>query len=283
MNGYFLAFEIATLALTGFCVADALKRGAMQVLKIVSGVAFGLLLEWATIHQLHAYSYGRFAMMLAGEVPVAIGLGWGVIIYSVSLFTDSVRMPPAFRPVLDALLALNIDLAMDAVAIRLGMWDWGIPLDSEYFGVRWGNFWAWFWVVFFFSAAWRFFSARRSRALRALTPLLSVAIGTAGVLATNLFITVAVPLSWVPYVVPGFILAALALVLFLKPAHLPGAIPLPALVVPLVFHLCFLIAGLVSGALLDPPILLAVSLAMLAAALWLHRRGWAALRKGGDQ
>src|SRR6266704_834612 len=47
------------------------------------------------------------------------------------------------------LLALTIDLSMDAIAIRLGFWTW--RQAGPWFGVPLGNFYAWFIVVFGFS------------------------------------------------------------------------------------------------------------------------------------
>ena len=82
-----------------------------------------MLLEWATIQQLSAYEYGHFLVML-GPVPVVVGVAWGTIIYGVRSFSDKTNLPEWARPVLDALMALNIDLSLDATAIRLGMWDW---------------------------------------------------------------------------------------------------------------------------------------------------------------
>lgn len=82
-----------------------------------------------------------------GDNLLAVGVGWGGIIYSVRLFSDATRLPPFLRPVMDELVALDIDLAMNAVAIRIGMWKWGIDPTAEYFGVPCANFWAWFWVV----------------------------------------------------------------------------------------------------------------------------------------
>ena len=64
------------------------------------------------------------------------------------------------RPLLDGLLALNIDLALDAVAIRLGFWDWGQGFSFQYFGVPYANFWAWFWVVTSFSLGYRILALR---------------------------------------------------------------------------------------------------------------------------
>jgi uncharacterized membrane protein len=51
----------------------------------------------------------------------------------------------------DALLALLIDLSIDAIAIRRGYWQWTIPLNAGWFGVPADNLSAWMFVVFFFS------------------------------------------------------------------------------------------------------------------------------------
>jgi len=131
-NAYFLSFELLMLVLLALCARHAWQAGgASRVWQLLAGVGFGLLLEWATIQQLDSYEYGRFVMMLGGAVPVAIGIGWGVILYTAQLFVDAVAMPSWAKPVLAGLLALNIDLTMDAVAIRLGFWDWGRGLELE--------------------------------------------------------------------------------------------------------------------------------------------------------
>ncbi len=150
MNVYFSIFEILVFILFGICLRHAMKEGVSTVLRLLAGIAFGVLLEWATIQQLDAYSYGKFLIMV-DTVPIVIGVGWGVILYSAMIFSNSTQLPWHLRPVLDALLALNIDLTMDTIAIRLGMWDWGLGLAREYFGVPVENFWAWFWVIFSFS------------------------------------------------------------------------------------------------------------------------------------
>ena len=133
-NPYLLTFELLLYGLLLFSARHAWRSGGLPTLwQLAASVAFGVLLEWATINQLHAYAYGRFLIMF-GEVPLAIGVGWGVIIYSAQCFSNATSLPPMLRPVLDGLLALNIDMAMDAVAIRLGMWQWGIDLSAQYFG-----------------------------------------------------------------------------------------------------------------------------------------------------
>lgn len=80
--------------------------------------------------------------------------------------SDSTGLPERVRPFLDALLAVLLDLSLDAIAIRIGYWKWMIRLDEGWFGVPAGNLWAWMWVAFFYSAFARIvrnLSAKNSR------------------------------------------------------------------------------------------------------------------------
>src|SRR5258708_13448425 len=90
--------------------------------------------------------------MMIGGATISVALGWAVVIYTSMRFSSNIQLPEEARLILDALIALNIDLAMDVVAIRLGMWAWtGVRFDQQWFGVPWVNFWAWFIVVWGFS------------------------------------------------------------------------------------------------------------------------------------
>lgn len=256
-------------ALFALCLRHALRFGPARVWQLVAGVLFGALLEAATIQQLHAYRYGRFLLMV-GDVPLMVGVGWGVIIYSARVFSDATSLPEWARPMLDGLLALNIDLALDAVAIRLGLWDWGHGFDWQFFGVPYANFWAWFWVVFSFSVGVRALARPTSWAGRWLGPIGAIVVGVVDILAMNSLITNISPAWYVPTIFMT-IGVALALVLALRP-RLSGhpADPL-AFWVPFGFHAFCLCAGLLSLALLRPPVLLAVSVAVLGLGLYLHR------------
>jgi hypothetical protein len=273
---YFLVFEALNLLLFGLCLRHAFRHGGLaRAWQLVAGVLYGLLLEWATIQQLHAYQYGRFLFML-GDVPLMIGVGWGVTIYSARLFTDATSLPAWVRPVADGLLALNIDLALDALAIRLGMWDWGLGFQAQYFGVPYANFWAWFWVVLGLSVGLRAFTQSRGFAGRWLGPLAAILLGLLNVLAMNALIT-SVPASWYVPTIAVTLGVAVVLVLALRPG--PGPRPAHPLAfwVPFAIHAYGLAAGLVSGVLLRPPFLLLASLAMLALSLGLHRHTLRAL------
>lgn len=277
-NPIFITFEIMLLTLFALCLRHAARQSLAVVWQLVAGVLFGLLLEWATLRQLHVYRYGRFWLML-GPVPLMVGVGWGVIIYSARLFSDSTSLPEWARPMLDGLLALTIDLAMDAVAIRLGMWDWGRGSQYQYFGVPYANFWAWFWVVFTFSVGLRGFAHSASWAGRWLAPVGAILLGLVNLVAMNTLMTMDMPeASYLP-TIALMLGVALALVFWLHPRFsLCRSDPL-AFWVPFAFHAFFLVAGLLSGVILHPPVLLLMSVTMWGVAWYLHRGSIGAWRR----
>ena len=274
IDPYFLVFEGLMYGLLVWNLWDAHHRqGWHGVWQVLTGVIFGVLLEWATIQQLHAYRYGRFAVMIADEVPLAIGVGWGVIIDAVRHYVEATTLPRWAWPVAAGLLALNIDLSMDAIAIRLGMWDWGQGMAFQYFGVPWANFWAWFWVVCSFTAGMWLFAQKPHPLSRWLGPVTAVILGVLGVLATNAFIVFVVPRAWYGWTIGVTLFTALGLVMAQRPRL--SRRPASPLVrwTPAVFHGYFLIAGLVSGVIFHPPVLLGVSLLMALLAWGVYERG----------
>jgi len=270
---YLILFEIIMLVLFYGCWQHARKNGGWPaVWGFFAGVIFGWLLEWATILQLEAYEYGNFILKV-GPLPLSIGIGWGVIIYAARLFSDASNLPLSARPLLDAMLALNIDLSMDAIAIRTGMWDWGQGLDFQYFGVPYANFWAWFWVVFSFSMALRLLVHMPGWAGRWFAPLGAIILGTLCVLGTNaLIVYVLRPAGLYEASNAVVLFGALAMLLALKPRFNLTPIDPLAFWVPLSFHIYFLGVGLVSLAILQPPFLLFVSVLMFMVSFSLHRK-----------
>lgn len=265
VSPYILVFEALMVTFLGLALLDALRRGPERVAALLVGVVFGILLEWGTIEQLQAYSYGRFAMML-GPVPLSVGIGWGVIAYSARLASDATDLPEWARPLLDGFFALGLDLAMDVVAIRIGMWDWGEGLGFEYFGVPWGNFWAWFWVVSSFSAG-----TRLCRRAGVWAPLGGMFIGLVTVGTTNWLLVDCIPAPLHPVMVLLQVGLAAVLVFSRRPRRV---LPLPwlARAVPVTSHVFFLGVGLLSGALFDPPALAGLAVVVVAAYAWMFRR-----------
>lgn len=269
-NAYFILFELNIYLQLTLCLRHAWKQGAANLLRLFAGIIFGVALELASIRQLHAYQYGQFLMMIL-DVPLCIGVAWSCILYSAMEFSDGSSLLYWTRPILDAVFALNIDLALDAVAIRLGFWDWGQGLRFQYFGVPYGNFWGWFWVIFFFSLGYRLFARRKDWLGTWISPVLGLVIGLAGVLTTNALITFVVPWKYTGLVVSSLLTAALILILALRPKFYLTAVPSLVFWIPFLTHAYLLVAGLVSGVILDPPILLLIALVMFTIALYLHR------------
>ena len=158
--------ELCMYILFVLCLVHAVKNSIRDVGYLLGGVLFGLMLEYVNVTSNMGYSYGKFMVMFGTppfDIPLCIGLGWGTIMYTARIFSDSLALPLWAAVALDALLAISIDLGMDAVAYRLHMWHWnwsgtGLdPLTADWFGVPYGNFFGWLMVVFFYSAFSRLF------------------------------------------------------------------------------------------------------------------------------
>lgn len=176
---YYLAFE--TLAVIAFAIIlarELSQKNYRHVWEVVACAVFGMILEVGNTSFDHTYSYShQFIMQIAG-VPVAIGLGWAAIIYCAMLLSDQYRVHWAYRPFMDALTALTLDISMDIIAIRMGFWTWVIPLDHEWYGVPYENLAGWIFVTLSFSFIVRFvrtLNIRRisTKALMIATPFLA--------------------------------------------------------------------------------------------------------------
>lgn len=285
-SAYFILFELIIYIQLALCLRHAWEHGAANLLRLLAGILFGISLELATIRQLNAYEYGQFVVMIL-DVPLCIGVAWGCILYASMEFSDGSSLPYFARPVLDGLLALNIDLALDAVAIRFGFWNWGRGLEFQYFGVPYANFWAWFWVVFFFSLGWRLLARRKDWLGTWASPLLAVCIGLAGVLGSNALIAFRIPFAYHGLTAAALLAFAFTFVIILRPRL--SIKPLPSLTfwIPALSHFYILIAGLAAGVILNPPFLLFMGIIMIIVSLSLHlpaikRSAFTSQRKAGQ-
>lgn len=277
----FLLSEFLNLALFIACLWHAARLGRTRVLELGASLVYGVALEWMTIKLVEAYDYGRFLIMI-DSAPLAIGLGWAVIIYSAMEFAKYIRMPDYARPFLVGLLALNIDAGMDAVAIRLGFWNWVIPLDQQWFGVPWGNFFAWFVVAASFSGMLYLFRARGWQASAQhwkvwLYPWLALALSLLILAGSNyLFVhflgrsDLGGAISMLALVIP-----AVLLVYSTRPRVIPQARLDPVvLAVPLVFHVLFTVFGFTKGIYSQNTILAVAGVLMLVSGLGVHLWPW---------
>lgn len=270
-KGYFLCFDITLAVLTLLFFRDALRRGDGLPQLLVAGIVYGLLLEWATVAQLKSYYYNSHFLLRVDQIPLSIGMAWGLVLYSVCRFSDASRLPGWCRPLLDGLLALNIDFGIDIIAVRLDMWNWGIGLDEEFYGVRFGNFWAWFWVVVSFSASYRLskrlFAADRWQ--HWLAPAAGLLGGLGGVLLTNAFIQ-AVYRSAYEWVIGVTLGAAMLTVIICRPRFGVQSTGWLVYTVLAGSHFYFLVMGVISGVIFHPPQIFAIWLLSALLMLAVH-------------
>ncbi len=132
-------------------------------MELLVAVLYGWLLETLDMLIFGSYHYGRLTWWWVGNVPVYIPLLWATIAHSSMALSDRSGLPMWARPFLDGLLAVVMDLAVDAIAIRLGLWHWTIGLREGWFGVPAGNLCAWMLVAAWYGAVTRFVRARIAR------------------------------------------------------------------------------------------------------------------------
>ena len=282
-----VVFEVLAYACLGLCIWHALHQGPLRRARLIElgiGVLYGLTLETLTIMQLHVYQYGQFLIML-GPIPLAVAVGWGIILYSAMAFADSLAFPSWAAPALVGLLALNIDLAMDAVAIRLNMWHWlGFAGNQEWFGVPYANFYAWFIVLCSCSALlWWVRPLTVRPGWRGPLAAFGALLGSVVILSILDELVVQYDrhggIVWLPVMI--VVIGALVVVgrgfWRMRSTDHPSAREAPVNIlippiVPFYFHFFFLSMLFVAGVAVHLPVLVGVSLAMIAVSLVLHGR-----------
>jgi hypothetical protein len=152
---YVLIEATASIFFIG-AAAAALRRGRLPFLELVSAAAFGILLEEGDQLVFETYHYSTDWILAIDRAPVVIGLTWALIIAGAMRLTDALGVRRRYAPFVDAVLAISLDLAFDAIAIRMGLWTWrGIGPADGWFGVPAGNFYSWLFVTLAFSSLTR--------------------------------------------------------------------------------------------------------------------------------
>lgn len=152
MNPVYLVLEIGAASLFALVGWLALRRGRLPFLELVSAATFGLLLEQGNQIIFETYEYSTEFALAIDRAPIVIGLTWALIIAGAMRITDALGVRRRYAPVVDSVLAIMLDLAFDAVAIRMGLWTWrDIGPEQGWFGVPAGNFYAWLFVTLAFS------------------------------------------------------------------------------------------------------------------------------------
>jgi hypothetical protein len=243
--------------------------GRRRLVELLSAVPFGLLLEQGDITIFGSYAYNQGFFIKLGSVPVAIALAWAMIITSSMFMSDRLGISPRLAPFVDAVLAILLDLSLDAIAIRQGLWHWNIPLHAGFFGVPAGNFYGWLFVAFGFSAWTRWVRAHAGARSAWLQWLVPVPAYLTLLLALVPFILLQQRFFGGP--TGGYPTFVVTLALFVVVAGYAtrtaeGRLPRPwqmPLLPRLMIHGYFLSAGILLGIFQQLPVLLAISLGMV--------------------
>ncbi|MFB6121074.1 MAG: carotenoid biosynthesis protein [Halobacteriaceae archaeon] len=268
MQPLYVAFTAAMLVAAALCLRDA-RGDRADVALLGAALAYGIVLEKATIVAFEAYTYPAEQYLVAPlDIPLAIGLGWAAVIYAGVATARGLGVPRVSFPGFVALYALHIDLAMDAVAIRVPYWVWTPP--GPWFGVPYGNFFGWFTVALLLPAWYLGLERRLPRPeIRAPTALvLSVASLIPLLEGWVRFTAGSQTLKLAVLVGAGTLAAA---ILLARPPAFDGDVPTAAFGASLVFHLFFLALIFVGGYYRARPGLVVLSLSMLALGVGVHR------------
>ena len=152
MDPVYLVMEAGAAAFFVLAAWLALRRGRLPFLELLSAAMFGLLLEEGDQRITEGYHYADAWILQLDRAPLVIGLTWALIIAGAMRITDALGVRRRWAPFVDSVLAISLDLAFDAIAIRMGLWTWrGVDSTDGWFGVPAGNFYAWLFVTWAFS------------------------------------------------------------------------------------------------------------------------------------
>ncbi len=301
-----IIFEYSAFVAFGAMLWREIRRkNGFRILELFAGAVFGMLLEIGNIAMSGSYHYNEeFAVAIAG-VPLAIGLGWSVIIFSAMRISDTYAIRERSRVWMDGLCVFALDLAIDAVAIRLGFWSWAISYNQEWVGVPYENLIAWIFVGISFSLTMRFLRLKKNNLKKGffaflvmISPLASYAILLIFLISLGILLRIAyffmidpslnsvgiIPpleelyhnnIAWVKGWILFFMTAGLLLAWWANFRKSSGQIVQREFeILPLVFfvgvHFYFLIAIFLTGLALEIPFLLIVGLLSFAFHLIYH-------------
>jgi hypothetical protein len=128
------------------------------------------------IHIFGSHDYGRAWIVAPGGVPVAVALVWAALISSAMALAARCGWRGEAFAVAAALVALSLDVLMEPVAVRAGLWRWTPP--GPWLGVPIGNFVGWAVIVAAYAAGAERFAgdgpALREAAVRFLLAAASI-------------------------------------------------------------------------------------------------------------
>ena len=175
------AYELA-VAPAAFALALAHARRALGTRRALAELGalavYGYALEWAGMRLFRAHDYGGAWRLAPQGVPVAVAAVWAAVIVAATAMAARRRIAPGWpRALAAALVATALDVLIEPVAVREGLWRWTPP--GAWLGVPLGNFVGWAVIVTGWvrglDAAWPDAPLARTLACRGLVGAASIA------------------------------------------------------------------------------------------------------------
>jgi len=146
-------FELGGMAALLLAIFHALRHWKREEVAIffTSCFCYALLFEDMNIQLSQDYSYNKEAWLVLHNTMLVIVFAWCAIAYTVVFVLQHNpvldRWNPVEKGIVAGLLALTIDLGIDATAFAYGLWYWQ---GGHFFGVPITNFVGWFTAIFWF-------------------------------------------------------------------------------------------------------------------------------------
>ncbi|MHC1591123.1 MAG: carotenoid biosynthesis protein [Candidatus Helarchaeales archaeon] len=131
-------------------------------------------------------------------VPIVAGCSWFILAYGAFFIAETIfpEWSLVKKSILAGLLAMNIDLMVDPIAVRYTFWFWLSPRNANIWllGIPISNFYGWFLLIFLFSIYWTKISEKEWKPLKKAVIFFA---GLLGLLVATIIIIVGVtiPLS----------------------------------------------------------------------------------------
>jgi uncharacterized membrane protein len=162
----FIAIEIAMVVLFLLCLAHAIrsyetskKRLILLVLAFIYAIIFENFNMLISKGNEGSYFYNPDFNLWIFNVPLFVALAWSTLLYTAILLSDMLKLKTLAKPFMDSLHVIVIDMTLDIVAVRQGLWSWvGYSPSQGWFGVPADNFIGWLFVTFTFSFLFRYFT-----------------------------------------------------------------------------------------------------------------------------
>lgn len=124
---------------------------ARATLELVALAAYGFALERVAMLVFTSHVYGPTWRLAPLGVPVAVAVVWAAVITSAMAVAARLGLQtPVARGLGAALVGVALDLLMEPVAVRAGLWRWTPP--GPWLGVPIGNFVGWGVIVAAYAA-----------------------------------------------------------------------------------------------------------------------------------